>query len=197
MFCRGAGFKYGRKQKMLPHRFSRWGLGYASTFFIRLLHRRCSFSRSLRCMYLNSRMSSLYRSVRWLESFCGDAISKHFLQVQHFLIKMHPADSTGCICLHNLHCRWRNRFPSPPLGLVESVRTKGCAGSFNLVSVVLPCCREFHFFPSEACPRNVCTCRCFQIALGVCLIGMQREGNIRRKGFTCKQIYIYFCDNRA
>lgn len=105
--------------------------------------------------------------------------------------------STGCICLHNLHCRWRNRFPSPPLGLVESVRTKGCAGSFYLVLVVLLRYREFHFFPSEACPRNVCTCRCFQIALGVCLIGMQREGNIRRKGFTCKQVYIDICDNRA
>ena len=56
---------------------------------------------------------------------------------------------------------------------------------------------KLYFFPCEACPLNICTFCCFQIALGVCLIVMQREGNVRRKGFTCKQIYIYFCDNRA
>ena len=88
--------------------------------------------------------------------------------------------------------RWRNWFPSPPLGLVESVRTKGCAGSFYLVLVVLLRCIEFHFFPSEACPRNVCTGCYFQIALGICLIRMQREGNIRRKGFTCNRFTLTF-----
>lgn len=65
--------------------------------------------------------------------------------------------------------------PSPPLDLAESVAYKGLRRLFCLVSVVLLRCREFHFFPSEACPRNVCNGCSFQIALGVCLIAMQRE----------------------
>ena len=62
-----------QKQKMLPHRF-RWGIGYVLSFIIFLFCRRCSFSRSRRCIYLNFRMSSLYFSVRGCASLCGDAI---------------------------------------------------------------------------------------------------------------------------
>lgn len=45
-----------RNKKMLPHRF-RWGIDYVLFFIIFLFCRRCSFSRSRRCIYLNSQIT--------------------------------------------------------------------------------------------------------------------------------------------
>ena len=55
---------------------------------------------------------------------------------------------------------------------------------------------KLYFLPCEVCPFHVLACRCAQ-SFGGFLSAVQREGNVRRKCFTIKQICIYFCDNRA
>ena len=87
-----------QKQKRLPHRF-RWGINYVLSFIIFLFCRRCSFSRSRRCMYLNSRMSSLYFSVRGCASLCGDAIkfTNSALAQYCILPSLMPTRASSCI----------------------------------------------------------------------------------------------------